>query len=253
MHQLQTLFRRLQKSVKEKLEEPEMWWQRTWRAKMVSLAEMKDKEYIPCRAFVSCLVKGALSIGKINMLNAKELKRLRVIPDTEERYYVPPKEYEIPAYEAGMRSSNSDEKYLRATLFCDPNDPVAVALANELGAYHVSDQEFAERAFHFVKDKMLLNEGPMNGVAETFQRGTGNCFHLTSAFIALCRCAGIKARYKVFSMKMIPSWYDVVIQPDPFIKKWYDALGYFTLEGEGEILLDGKWVVANVTAACHSD
>ena len=215
---------------------------------MVSLAEMKDKEYIPCRAFVSCLVKGALSIGKINMLNAKELKRLRVIPDTEERYYVPPKEYEIPAYEAGMRSSNSDEKYLRATLFCDPNDPVAVALANELGAYHVSDQEFAERAFHFVKDKMLLNEGPMNGVAETFQRGTGNCFHLTSAFIALCRCAGIKARYKVFSMKMIPSWYDVVIQPDPFIKKWYDALGYFTLEGEGEILLDGKWVVANVTA-----
>ena len=215
---------------------------------MVSLTEMKDKEYIPCRAFVSCLVKGALSIGKINMLNAKDLKRLRVIPDTAERYSIPPRDYLIPVFHEGMRTSNSDEKYLRSTLFCDPNDPVVVALAHGLGAYQVSDREFTERAFHFVKDKLLLNEGPMNDVAETFQRGTGNCFHLTSAFIALCRCAGIRARYKVFSMKMISSWYDVVIQPDPFIKKWYDALGYFTLEGEGEVFLDGKWVVANVTA-----
>jgi hypothetical protein len=120
-------------------------------------------------------------------------------------------------------------------------------MANELGAFQVSDREFAERAFYFVKEKLMLDERPMNPVAETLRRGTGTCFHLISAYIALCRCAGIKARYKIFSMKMIPSWYDVVIQPDPFIKRWYDSLGYFVLEGEGEVLIEGEWMVANVT------
>ena len=215
---------------------------------MKSLAEMKDKEYIPSRAFISCLVRGSLSLNKINMMNLGELRRLRIVPDTAERYSIPPREYVIPEYHAGMRSSCSNEKYLRATLFCEPNDPVVVALATELGAYQISDREFTERAFLFVKDKLLLNEGPMNDVAETFQRGTGNCFHLTSAFIALCRCAGIKARYKVFAPKMVPSWYNAVIEPDPFIKRWYDSLGYLALEGEAEVFLDGNWVVANVTA-----
>ncbi|MCE5296362.1 MAG: transglutaminase family protein, partial [Euryarchaeota archaeon] len=91
-------------------------------------------------------------------------------------------------------------------LYRVPNDPVVIALANELGAFHVSDREFAERAFAFFKDKLVLNETPINDVAGTFRRGTGTCFHLIPAFIALCRCAGIKARHKVFAMKMMPSW-----------------------------------------------
>ena len=215
---------------------------------MTSLAEMKDKGYIPPRAFVLLLIKGAGSLNKVNLMNLKELRRLRVVPIDGERYILPPRNYEIPEFNKGMRSSNSNQKYLRRTLFCDPNDPVVVALADELGAFKIPDAEFVERAFHFVKERLLLNEGPMNDVAETFERGTGNCFHLSSAFIALCRCAGIRARYKVFAMKMIPSWYDVVIRPDPFIKRWYDSLGYFSLEGEAEVLLDGNWVVANVTA-----
>ena len=215
---------------------------------MTGLAEMKSKGYIPTKVYMSLLIRGTFSLAKIILMNTRELKRLRVIPDGAERYHEPERSYQIPEYREGMRSCRSEEKYLRPTLFCDPNDPIVIALANELGAFQVSDREFAERAFHFVKENLLLNERPMNDVAETFQRGTGTCFHLTSAFIALCRCAGIKSRYKVFAMKMIPSWYDVVIQPDPFIKKWYDSLGYFVLEGEGEVFIDGNWVVANVTA-----
>ncbi|OPY33154.1 MAG: Transglutaminase-like superfamily protein [Methanomassiliicoccales archaeon PtaU1.Bin124] len=214
---------------------------------LIGLAEMKDKEYIPTKVYMSLLIRGTFSLGKIILLNMRELKRLRVIPEGSEHYVQPPKQYQIPEYKEGMRSCRSEEKYLRPTLYCDPNDPIVVALANELGAFQVSDREFAERAFKFVKDKLLLNERQMNEVGETFQRGSGTCFHLITAFIALCRCAGIKARYKIFAMKMIPSWYDVVIQPDPFIKKWYDSLGYFVLEGEGEVFLDGEWVVANVT------
>jgi hypothetical protein len=209
---------------------------------------MRSKGYIPQRMYMYLLIRGGLSLSKIILLNMPELKRLRVIPDDSERYIVPTLQYEIPEYRPNMKSSRSEEKYLRPTLYCDPNDPVVIALADKLGAFRISDREFAEAAFHLVKEKTMLDERPLNDVAETFRRGTGTCFHLISAFIALCRCAGIKARYKVFAMKMIPTWYNVVIQPDPFIKKWYDTLGYFVLEAEGEVLIDGEWVVANVTA-----
>jgi hypothetical protein len=208
---------------------------------------MKEKGYIPQRTFFIQMVRGAISISKIILLNMRELKRTRIISDEAERYVLPEVQYTIPEYRDDMRHCDSNEKYLRPTLHCDPHDPLVIAMANELGAFQVSDREFAERAFYFVKEKLMLDERPMDPVADTIRRGTGTCFHLISAYIALCRCAGIKARYKVFSMKMIPSWYDVVIQPDPFIKRWYDSLGYFVLEGEGEVFIDGEWLVANVT------
>ena len=208
---------------------------------------MKDKGYIPQRIFFNQMVRGGLSISKIIFLNMRELKRTRVIDDNAERYVLPNLQYTLPQYVQGMKFCDSDEMYLRPTLHCDSHDPLVIAMAHQLGAFQVSDREFAERAFDFVKEKLMLDERPMNSVAETLRRGTGTCFHLISAYIALCRCAGIKARYKIFSMKMIPSWYDVVIQPDPFIKRWYDTLGYFVLEGEGEVLIDGEWLVANVT------
>jgi hypothetical protein len=87
---------------------------------------------------------------------------------------------------------------------------------------------------------------PFNRVGETITRGTGTCVHLISVLIALCRAAGIKARYKMFAMNMIQAWYDATVDVDPLIKKWYDSMGYFMIEGEGEVYIDGKWVVAHV-------
>ena len=37
-----------------------------------------------------------------------------------------------------------------------------------------------------------------------------------------------------------------MIDVDPLLKKWYDSLGYFLLEGEGEAYVDGAWRVAHV-------
>jgi hypothetical protein len=37
-----------------------------------------------------------------------------------------------------------------------------------------------------------------------------------------------------------------VIDVDPLLKKWYDSLGYFLLEGEGEAYVKGRWRVAHV-------
>jgi hypothetical protein len=163
-----------------------------------------------------------------------------------ERYIRPKRCYDLPAYDASLRVCQSNEKYLRPTLHCNHLEPDVVALAHHLGAYRLSDEEFAEAAFHFVKENMSLEITPFNPVSATIQRGTGTCIHLISVFIALCRAAGIKARYKMFAMNMIKAWYDAVVDVDPLIKKWYDSMGYFMVEGEGEILIDGKWVVAHV-------
>ncbi len=213
---------------------------------MTSLKEMKEREYIPQKMYAKLYIGGALSLSKTLLFNLGELKKLRNLPKDSERYVRPKREYEIPKYKKNMKVSNSNEKYLRPTLYCDHREPEVIALAHKLGAFKKSDKEYAEAAFELVKEKMTLEICEMNRVGKTLKRGTGTCFHLITAFIALCRAAGIKARYKVFAMNMIKAWYDSVVQADPLIKKWYDSMGYFMLEGEGEAYIDGKWIVAHV-------
>jgi len=211
---------------------------------MLTLRQIKDREYMPPAPFIRLMTKGISSLLIIGVANLPEVLRMRNIPEGQERFVRPPRQYDLSKYTEGMRSVRSEEKYLRPTLHCDPNDPLIIALAHELGAFQLSDREFAERAHHFVKERMLIEETPINDVAETLERGTGTCFHLVSVFVALCRCAGIKARYKIFAMSMIASWYDSMLGADPFMKRWYDSLGYFVLEAEASIQLDGEWVTA---------
>jgi hypothetical protein len=215
---------------------------------LTSLREIKEKGYIPQKTYAKLFIAGALSLSKTLLLNMSDLKKLRKISSSSERYIRPKRDFEVPEFIEDMKVNNSNEKYLRPTLYCDHREPEVVALAHELGAYKKSDIEFAEAAFELVKEHMILEIIPINRVGETFIRGTGTCFHLISAFIALCRAAGIKARYKVFAMNMIKAWYDSVVKADPLVKKWYDSMGYFMLEGEGEVFIDGKWVVAHVGA-----
>jgi len=47
-------------------------------------------------------------------------------------------------------------------------------------------------------------------------------------------------------MNMIKAWQDALVEVDPLVKKWYDSMGYFMIEGEGEVLLDNTWTVAHV-------
>ncbi len=215
---------------------------------MTSLREIKEKGYIPQKTYAKLFIAGALSLSKTLLLNISDLKKLRNITDSSERYIRPKRDFEIPKFTESMKVNDSNEKYLRPTLYCDHREPEVVALAHKLGAYKKSDREFAESAFELVKEHMILEIITINRVGETFNRGTGTCFHLISAFIALCRAAGIKARYKVFAMNMIKAWYDSVVKADPLVKKWYDSMGYFMLEGEGEVFIDGKWMVAHVGA-----
>lgn len=192
------------------------------------------------------MIGGGLSLSKVLLTSPGDLKKLRTIHGSAERYTRPKRPYELSVYKEGMRCGITEERYLRPTLFCNPCAPEVVALAHQLGAFQKSDYEFAKAAFDFTKENLDLEICTMNPVEETITRGTGTCFHLITVFIALCRAAGIKARYKMFAMNMIKAWYDVLVGADPLVKKWYDSMGYFMIEGEGEAFIDGRWVVAHV-------
>ena len=213
---------------------------------MTKLREIKERGYIPPKTMRNLLLIGSLAIGKVFITNLGDIRKLiQNSRNYKPQYERPPRRYELPKYKEGMKYCDSDEKYLRPTLYCNPRAPEVIAMANKLGAFKKSDGEFAEGAFEFCKRKLTLEMLPLDGVENTLRRGTGTCLHEISTFVALCRAAGIKARYKLYSLTVIEAWEDTLVV-DPLIKKWSDAMGYFMLHGEGEAYVDGKWVVCDV-------
>jgi len=192
------------------------------------------------------MARGAGWLAWLLLTHGGEVRRFRQPGTTEERYQRPPRRYDLPVYEAGMPHCRSSSRFLRPTRFCDSRAPEVIALAHSLGAYQKSDAQFARAAFEFAKEKVVFEIGPITPVQETLRRGTGSCFDCISVFIALCRCAGIPARYKLFTGDMIQNWRDAMIDIDPLMQKWYDAISTFMFEGEGEAYVDGEWTVAHV-------
>jgi hypothetical protein len=86
----------------------------------------------------------------------------------------------------------------------------------------------------------------MSTVSETLERGTGTCMHLISAWIALCRAAGIKARYKTFKMR-VPEQVTTITEAAVGDTTAIDVFNTGdSPEAEGETCIDGKWVVGHV-------
>jgi hypothetical protein len=192
------------------------------------------------------MLTGALSVAKLLITSAGDVKRFRRPSSSEERYVRPERLYELPPYSDSMRVTRSRERCLRPTRYCNPRAPEVVAVAHSLGAFQKPDFEYAEAAFEFAKERMTLEIAPIDSAEASLRRGTGTCFDLITVFIALCRAAGIPARYKIYSTGMIQAWEDSVINVDPLLKKWFNALGYFLMEGEGEAYVEGAWRVAHV-------
>lgn len=189
---------------------------------------------------VFLLIKVLLfNLGTFKMLKNRTTKNVYVRP-------TPP--YTIPPYSPEMKNCVSEEKYLRPTLLCNCQAPDIIALAHQLGAYQKTDKQFAEAAFEFAKRKIILEQCPLDDVTSTLHRGTGTCLHKISVFIALCRAAGIPARYKFFALTMLDDWMAPALDHAPLLKQWSDAMGYFLLHGEGEVYIDKTWVTADAGA-----
>jgi hypothetical protein len=67
-------------------------------------------------------------------------------------------------------------------------------------------------------------------------------------FVALCRAAGIPARYKFFALTILDAWMTPALEHAPLMKQWYDAMGLFLMHGEAEAYIDGEWVTADAGA-----
>jgi len=173
------------------------------------------------------------------------LKKLRSMGQDEERYVAPARRYELPEYRTGMKYCTSKEPYLRPTRWCNPREPLVVALAHQLGAYELSDREFAEAAYWWVKTNMWYAMRPLDDASATIKRGTGFCWHFANTFVALCRCAGIKARYKGYTMSLPEELEELTDIDSGFADVWGGA-GSAVKEAEGEVYLDGTWVTAYV-------
>jgi hypothetical protein len=212
---------------------------------MHSFHEIRTRGYIPPKQLRRLLFFGTVALIRIFLTNMSDIKKLSNMPKKEQKYIRPPRRYDLPTYDKTMKYFQKDEKYLRPTLYCNSHAPEVIAIAHQLGAYKKSDKDFAIAAFEFAKRKITLEMLPLDGVEKTLQRGTGTCLHEISVFVALCRAAGIKARYKLYSLTMIDAWADTVAD-DPMVKKWSDAMGYFMIHGEGEAYIDGEWMVCDV-------
>ena len=132
------------------------------------------------------MLQGVLSVSKLLLTSLGDLKRLRTPKATDERYLRPPRDYELPAYRAGMESCRSTARYLRPTRYCDPRAPQVVALAHALGAYRLSPPAYAEAAYEFVKERLELEIGPIGGVVRDLTAGHG---HLLRADLGVDRAA----------------------------------------------------------------
>ncbi|MGZ7131035.1 MAG: transglutaminase domain-containing protein [Halobacteriota archaeon] len=210
---------------------------------MAQSSEIKEQSYTSQELPEQSRLGEGLAWATVILKSPARLRKFRVLGPDEERYVRPPREYELPEYREGMTHCTSNEKYLRPTRYCNPREPEIVAMANELGAYELSDYEFADAAFWFVKTKLVTEMLPLDSVSATLKRGTGTCYHLISVWIALCRAAGIKARYKTFKMKL-PDEMMSLERSGANSRELFNTGG--TPEGEGEVCIDGKWVVGHV-------
>ncbi len=213
---------------------------------MLTPWEIKRKEMIPPLRMLQMNIGGVFLLLKMLLLDLGTFKMLK--NQTKNVYIRPTTAYTLPTYTPEMKGCLSEEKYLRPTLYCDCRAPAIIALAYQLGAYQKTDWEVAEAAFEFAKRKIILEQTPIDDVTDILQRGTGTCLHKISVFIALCRAAGIPARYKFFALTLLDEWVAPSLDRAPFLKRWSDAMGYFLLHGQGEVYLDGKWVTADVGA-----
>ena len=189
------------------------------------------------------LAAGAFFLLKFAICNLGKLRKLNRAKRLEKRYVRPPRRFALPEYQAGMKYCHQNRQYLRPTRYCNSHAHEVIGLANRLGAYQKSDWEFAEAAFEFVKRNIDIEMVPLDGVEDTLHRGTGTCLHRVALLAALCRAAGIRTRYKLYTLTDAT---DEAVGGDQLGSQWNKELGKLLFHGEAEVDIDNKWVVGSI-------
>jgi hypothetical protein len=160
--------------------------------------------------------------------------------------------YELPVFKEGMYFVKSDEKYLRPVRLCESNSPEIIAMANHLGVKKLSKRDYAEKVFDFVKNNIRTRSVPVLGAVETLKRGYGSCFDSSGLFITLCRCGGIKSRYKIYLHQEPPEGISTLkeVVDEKLLDSAAIMAAFYTVT---EVNINGKWLECEVDSPPELD
>ena len=117
-----------------------------------------------------------------------------------------------------MKFCALNKRYLRPTFICNHHESEIIAMAHKLGAFQKTDFEYAETVYKFVNMNVRIDFSPPKSAVECLRRGHGTCIDKLNLFLALCRVAGIKDRYRLYSFQGLEELYDIYVAADPLEK-----------------------------------
>ena len=130
-------------------------------------------------------------------------------------------------------------KFCRPTFYCESNSTEIKKLAKKIVNDSKSSEKMVKKIFLWVRDKIQWDITKVVGIRRLLKRKPlrGNCTDKVNLFIALCRSLKIPARYVFLycslkrKKKNLPKKVGHVI---------------------AEVLIDGKWVIADPTFGKHT-
>ena len=212
--------------------------------KRVRPLEAISRGYLPPWPIVRRLIAGTFFLAAF-FLRSRAARDHRFTGTSTERAYARPRRsFDVSEYQPGMRYCSANEKYLRPTLYCNSHAPCVVALAHQLGAYRLSDRDYAEVAFEFVKRNITFELLPLGEVEETIQRGTGACLHRLALLVALLRTAGIRTRYTLYTLTSMDTSERTL--GNDVGAKWSSETGRLLYHGQAEARIGDEWMVGSI-------
>lgn len=123
-------------------------------------------------------------------------------------------------------------KFLRPTYGCEADNEKIIKQLKKIIGNESDKTKIAKKIFLWVRDNIRYELDPVLGAVNVLERNTGACVDKSSLFIALCRAAGIPARYVFVTAELIT-------------KKDID---FTQLQHcSTEILLNGQWKIVDPT------
>ncbi|MHA1377926.1 MAG: transglutaminase-like domain-containing protein [Candidatus Helarchaeota archaeon] len=94
-------------------------------------------------------------------------------------------------------------KYLKATYGCESDSPEILNKLKDIVSGETDKTEIAKELFLWVRDNVRYELIEIIGAKNLLKRKSGACVDKSSLYIALCRAAGIPARYLIVTAQLI--------------------------------------------------
>ncbi len=128
------------------------------------------------------------------------------------------------------------DKYLRATSYCESEDPMIKRLAERITTGKKTEREKAEALFRWTRDNIEYDIVPMVGARDVIRKSKkiAMCFDKTNVFVALARSIGIPTRYLLLDCELKTNELAAERNVSPKAKHIV-----------AEALVDNKWVIVD--------